>query len=185
MDVPLVVEIIGSAAGVVAAVAGVFALRRRQSGEPRAVMGELEMLLEQMKGRVQVAEQMAKPLEAAIKGLRESPDPQAAVRQAMSASPVLTLGLPAGEVTPMGGSEADLLHFSADDDNGVEREFLPVFTSAEALKTALHRNLEWWPLNVLVNNGGELLRKIEGQVTVIVDPWTDLEFTLAPRDSSL
>lgn len=74
----------------------------------------------------------------------------------------------------------DILHFTIDDESGKERVMLPTFTSREALRQALTINKEWRNLTVLEVHGGDLLTNLKEDVTVVVDPWTTLEYRLPP-----
>jgi hypothetical protein len=118
-------------------------------------------------------EEMAPELDAAIEAKTDVP---AMFRR----SRFLTLGSPAGEVTNGHGSQSDLLHFTADID-GQEQVFLPVFTRMPALMTGLAKGGPmWWGLSVLSIEGGALLDNIDSDVTVVINPWTWLEYQLPP-----
>jgi hypothetical protein len=95
------------------------------------------------------------------------------VRTAFERSHLLTLGAPVEP--PSEGS--DLLHFTIDD-KGTEKVLLPTFTSVVALRQALLLNQDWQTLSVLEIDGGELLPNVDADVTVVVDPWTPLEYFL-------
>jgi hypothetical protein len=58
---------------------------------------------------------------------------------------------------------------------------LPVFTSLTTMREALIRNPEWQTLSVLQISGGALLDNVDDDVTIVINPWTDLEYQLLPR----
>jgi tetratricopeptide (TPR) repeat protein len=118
-------------------------------------------------------EEMAAELDAAIQAKTGGP---AAFRR----STVVALGHPAGEVTNGHGSESDLVHFRISVDGQVQ-EFLPVFTRVPALVTGLAMGGPmWWSLSVLSIHGDALLDNVGPQVTVVINPWTWLEYQLPP-----
>ncbi len=104
-------------------------------------------------------------------------DPQK-VREAFKESNVWILG-PKDDSKQ---SDVDILHYTIDDESGKESVMLPAFTSADALRQALIVNDEWRAQNVLHVQGGELLPLLQADVTVIVDPWTHLEFRFKPSE---
>jgi hypothetical protein len=113
------------------------------------------------------------PLELAIALRGDRPGSATEIRDELS------LGQPAGRMsTPQMGNEADLLHFTLDDAGGVERVMLPVFTRPEVMREALARNPDWQTLAVLQVQGQGLLEHVSDDVTIVIDPWSRLEFHL-------
>ena len=92
---------------------------------------------------------------------------------------LLALGKPAGQVsTELGtvqGTESDLIHFTIGDE-GAEVVFLPLFTNVDVLREALIRNPEWQELSVLEVNGGDLIKSVDEDVNLVINPWSRLEF---------
>jgi len=123
-------------------------------------------------------------LEITIEMQRTSPDPVPAIREKVAETNIYALGHAAGEVTTHGGTEADLLHFTIDDEHGVERVMLPVFTRPNFLREALLRNPDWQTLMVLVVDGAGLIAHIEDDVTLVINPWSSLEFQVPSREMS-
>lgn len=114
----------------------------------------------------------------------ESPD-QAAVDGFLQESPILTLGYPAGETSALGhGTENDLLHFSIDDENGNELIMLPIFTNFEFMRDSIYRVPEWRVLAILACEWRQLWEHIDDDVTVVVNPWSPLEYQFRPRARS-
>jgi len=108
---------------------------------------------------------------------RDRPRPAEVVYDALARSMVFALGQPAGQLGEGGfsGTEADLLHFTIDAD-GNERVMLPVFTRQQFMQDPLLRNPEWQVLSVLRVFGGSVLADADEDVTVVVNPWSRLEF---------
>lgn len=120
------------------------------------------------------------PLELAIALRGDKPDSAAEIRGELSRADVYCLGQPAGQLaTAHQGNEADLLHFTLDDGAGVERVMLPVFTRPEVMREALARNPDWQTLAVLQVQGQGLLEHVDRDVTIVIDPWSRLEFHLS------
>lgn len=118
----------------------------------------------------------------AIRSAAGRPDAVAEVRRVLSEVDVFTLGTPAGETQVPGiSTESDLLHFTIDDSEGQERVMLPVFTTTQALRSALFRNSDWQSLYILQVSGKGLLENVETDVTIVIDPWSDLEFHVLPE----
>jgi hypothetical protein len=103
-----------------------------------------------------------------------------AVRFAVSRANVFALGEPAGNRTEHGGSESDLLHFTVDDPDGTEKVMLPLFSAPDYMAVPLQRNPEWQSMSVLQLDGDETLRNVDPDVTVVINPWSRLEFQLPP-----
>jgi hypothetical protein len=120
------------------------------------------------------------PLELAIALRGDRPDSAAEIRRELSQADVYCLGQPAGQLaTPQQGNEADLLHFTLDGGaGGGERVMLPVFTRPEVMREALARNPDWQTLAVLQVQGQGLLEHVGRDVTIVIDPWSRLEFHL-------
>ena len=117
--------------------------------------------------------EMAAELDAAIQA-------DAGVPAAFRRSTFLALGHPAGEVTNGHGSQSDLLHFTTGADGA---EFLPVFTRMPALTTGLAKGGPmWWSLSVLSIEGGALLDNVDPDVTIVINPWTWLEYQIPPGE---
>jgi len=93
-------------------------------------------------------------------------------------SDVFALGRPAGDLSVPGqGTESDLLHFTVDLD-GSDQVLLPVFTQPALMRQALLRNPDWQTLSVLEVHGRALYENIADDVTVVINPWSRLEFQL-------
>jgi hypothetical protein len=108
-----------------------------------------------------------------------------AVRDLLTSAEVFVLGEPAGDTSVPGvGSESDILHYSADSDGGDERAFMPLFTRVDVLKRALEENSEWESLSVLRVDGGALLKSRDNDVTLVINPWSKLEFEILPDDGA-
>jgi hypothetical protein len=121
------------------------------------------------------------PLEVAIALQGDRPEAVGAIRDALRGTEVFCLGHPAGHLaTPQQGSESDLLHFNIADPGGQERVMLPVFTSTEIMREAMARNPDWQSLSVLRVQGGPLLDHIDTEVSIVINPWSRLEYHL-PR----
>jgi len=112
----------------------------------------------------------------------DEPDGEGKILAVLHKGPVYVLGQPAGEVVGRHGSESDLLHFTIDDAQGVDRVMLPAFTNPAIMKAALLRNPEWQTLSVLQIDGRALWENIDKNVILVINPWSRLEFQL-PRSS--
>jgi prevent-host-death family protein len=118
-------------------------------------------------------------LEEAIRSASASPDPVAAVRNALTQVDVFAIGSPAGDLSVPGrGTESDIVTYPGDDPGSVV--MMPVFTAVELLRDALIRVSEWQSLSILQVNGQELVHNVDPDVTIVVDPWSDLEFHIPP-----
>lgn len=115
------------------------------------------------------------------------------VTNALLNAGMLALGAPAGEVTggdpwdeALRGTESDLLHFTADatsaEDEEEERVYLPIFTRPDLMVTPLQNNPDWQELLVLGIRGADLLTNVDDDVTMVINPWSDLEYQLTPYD---
>lgn len=115
-------------------------------------------------------------LEAAIRGSSGPPG----VSTVLSAAQVLALGYVAGDLSVPGrGTKSDLIHFSTESDED-HRVLLPVFTNVDILRDALIRNPHWQEVPVLEIDGGKILNERDSDVTLVVDPWSELEFQIPP-----
>lgn len=123
------------------------------------------------------------PLEVVIALRGDQEDALASVREQFNKTDIYALGQPAGDTSVPGqGTESDLLHFTIDDDKGGEKVMLPVFTRPDIMRTALLRNPEWQMLSVLQVNGKALLENVDNDVTVVINPWSQLEFQIPSKD---
>jgi SseB protein N-terminal domain len=124
------------------------------------------------------AEQQA--LEAVITSEALGSGKLAAVVELLAKSNIYALGEPAGDTSASGqGTESDLLHFTVEAD-GEDQTMLPVFTQSDFLKDALERNPDWGTLSVLELVGSDLLHARDPDVTLVVNPWSSLEFQIPP-----
>jgi len=104
------------------------------------------------------------------------------VRELLKRADLFVLGRPATGPGGKLGEESDILHFTADDEDGHEHVFMPVFTRRDALRDALRRNPDWQTLSVLQVDGGKLLPNVDDDVTLVIDPWIGpLERQLPPE----
>jgi len=107
------------------------------------------------------------------------------VREAVRSADIYALGQPAGDTSvPDQGTESNLLFYTIDDDTGAEVVMLPIFTNPAAMREALIRNSEWQTQSILQINGGALLDNAADDVTIVINPWTDLEYQLPPQEHS-
>jgi hypothetical protein len=175
-----------------------------QSDEPR---GGAERLKER-DGRADelpasTDEAVIPPVASAMRGLTAATDPieaervlqffalesaigadadEASVRSLLAkCEAVIALGTPAGDTSiPGTGSETDLLHFVIDDPAGHEQTFVPLYTRQETLRESLLRNPDWQTLGILQIDASALLSSLDDDVTVVVNPWSALEYQIAP-----
>jgi hypothetical protein len=125
------------------------------------------------------------PLEVLI-ALRGDQGDVEKVKDQFTKTDVYALGEPAGDTSVPGtGTESDLLHFTIDDEDGGEKVMLPVFTRPDVMREALIRNPDWQSLSVLQINGKALLENVDPEVSIVINPWSRLEFQLPSRDESL
>jgi hypothetical protein len=117
-------------------------------------------------------------LEAIIRDSHEQTGSESRVLEAVWAAQIYALGGPAGQKSRNRGTEADLLHFTIDDEAGTEIVLLPVFTSFSRMQLGIIRNPFWSVQNVLQIDGAALLMNIDDEVQIVINPWTDLEFRL-------
>ena len=119
------------------------------------------------------------PLEDAIRSAPSRPDPVEAVREALMRVNVFAIGRPSGDLSvPEQETESDIVTYATDEGGGV---LMPVFTAVDALRQALIRVPEWRSLAILEVNGRELVRNVDPDVTLAIDPGSDLEFTSRRR----
>lgn len=118
-------------------------------------------------------------LEEAIRSAESDPDPVAAVRNALTDAIVFAVGMPASDAaaSAAGGASAVVTYPSEEDEKVV---MLPVFTRVDVLQEALSREPEWQTLEVLQLSGRQLVQNVDPYVTIVIDPWSDLEFHLPP-----
>jgi excisionase family DNA binding protein len=125
-------------------------------------------------------------LETVLSTAADQPDAVERVRAALGHSHIYTLGRPAGEhVGPGMHTETDLLHFTIEDASGHERVMLPVFTRINIMREALQRNPEWAGLAVLEVDGQQLLKNVDSDVIIVVNPWSGFEFQLPATESEM
>ncbi len=91
---------------------------------------------------------------------------------------------------PVVGNRAagtNLLHVTVNLEEGDgETVLLPVFTGPNHMREALLRNSQWLSLAVLEVNGGDLLHNIDRDVTIVINPWSDLQYlTPAPGATTI
>lgn len=121
------------------------------------------------------------PLEVVIALKGDKPDAVKSVKDQFAKTNVYCLGQPAGDLSVPGqGTESDLLHFTIDDAQGVERVMLPAFTRPDIMREALLRNPDWQTLSVLEVDGKALLANVDADVIVVINPWSRLEFQIPP-----
>lgn len=89
---------------------------------------------------------------------------------------LLTLG------NQVGPTQTKLLFYKLDDPMDWGRFFVPAFTRDEYLNNAIFRNREWARLSRLSVRGKGLLEAI-GDATLVLNPYTRLEFRLPPLGS--
>jgi prevent-host-death family protein len=122
-------------------------------------------------------------LEATIRSVAGKPDAVSDVREALFHTHVFVLGLPAGDTSAPGrGTESNIVTYSMVDD-GRSAVLMPVFTNVEALRSALTSKAEWQSLSVLQVSGNALVENVDPDVTLVIDPWSDLEFHVPPMES--
>ena len=121
------------------------------------------------------------PLEVVIALRGDKDDAVQSVRDQFGKTDIYALGQPAGDTSiPGQGTESDLLHFTIDDETGLEKVLLPVFTRPDIMREALLRNPDWQTLSVLQINGQALLDNVDSDVTIVINPWSRLEFQIPP-----
>jgi tetratricopeptide (TPR) repeat protein len=131
--------------------------------EPASTLAEIDALLSQAAGQADWLER---------------------VRNAIAPEGIYTLGRTAGDTSVPGrGTESDLLHFEVADKDESPVTMLPVFTNVAAMREVLIRNPDWMELSVLKVNGGALLANVDDDVTVVINPWSDLEYQIPSRIS--
>jgi hypothetical protein len=94
-------------------------------------------------------------------------------------TPVFVLGSPIGPVIGFQASEINILRYVAEMD-GSDRSFIPVFTSPDWARNAQERNPDWEGFQLLGVNGGDLMRSVEGDVSIAINPWSRLGYILRP-----
>jgi tetratricopeptide (TPR) repeat protein len=122
------------------------------------------------------------PLDEAIALQADEPGGAAAVLTRFLTSDIYALGSPGGDLSVPGrGTESNLLHFTVDDETGVEQVLLPVFTQPALMRHALLRNPDWQRLSVLQIGGRALYENAADDATIVVNPWSRLQFALPAR----
>jgi prevent-host-death family protein len=120
-------------------------------------------------------------VEDAIRTAAAAPDPVSAVREALMGVNVFAIGSPARDVLAPGrGTESDIVTYAIEGDDGQRGVMLPVFTRADVLRSALIREPDWQTLAIFQLNGKELVQNVDPDVTIVIDPWSDLEFHVPP-----
>jgi hypothetical protein len=143
---------------------------RRILGPRNPVTTSIEILKQEM---------AMEPLERLIAAALSGVEPLASVIEQFSKTDVYAFGLPAGDTSvPDRGTESDLVHSA--DEHG--REELKVFTGFRFLRVALQHDVDLQQMLVLRVNGGELYENVADNVTIVINPWSDLEFRIPPRD---
>jgi prevent-host-death family protein len=121
----------------------------------------------------------AGPLEQAIRSAADAPAAVEAVREALMHVDVFALGSPAEDLASAGKrTVGDFVTYSAAD--VPDAVLLPVFTGLDALRSALAHQPEWLSLAVFQLNGRELVQQVDPDLTIVVDPWSELEFSVPP-----
>jgi prevent-host-death family protein len=121
----------------------------------------------------------AGPLEQAIRSAGDAPAAVEAVREALMHVDVFALGSPAEDLASAGKrTVGDFVTYSAAD--VPDAVLLPVFTGLDALRSALAHQPEWLSLAVFQLNGRELVQQVDPDLTIVVDPWSELEFSVPP-----
>ena len=109
-----------------------------------------------------------------------------AVENLLKQTQVYALGFPAGDTSVPGhGTESDILHFTVDDAEGKDKVFMPLFTRSQVMRDALLRNPDWQKLSVLEVNGGDLIANRDSGVSLVVNPWSKLEWQLPSKADHL
>jgi hypothetical protein len=112
-------------------------------------------------------------LESAIEARADT----TAVQNLLKPTQLYALGTPAGDTSVPGkGTESDILHFTINDPEGKEKNFMPLFTRYDVMRSALLRNPDWQSLSVLEVNGGALILNRGPDVTLVINPWSKLEW---------
>src|SRR6266566_4135668 len=128
-----------------------------------------------------LADQLAS-LEDTIRSVAGKPEAVSQVREALMHTPVFVLGRPAGDASvPRRGTESSIVTYSIG--AGERGVLLPVFTNVEALRSALIGKPEWQSLAVLQISGSALVENVDPDVTLVINPWSDLEFHIPPIES--
>ena len=106
----------------------------------------------------------------------------AGVRKQFGNTRIYALGHTAGDTSIPGfGTESNILHFTLEDHEGAERTLLPIFTGPQFVVEALKRNPEWQTLSVLLMDGKALLASADPEVTIVLNPWSELECQIPVR----
>ena len=161
--------------------------RARQSGDARQ-SAKAEADLQHLRDRLGHAEETAygwlppTPLERAISE-RDLPDRASAVSRQFAAAELVALGTPAGQsAAPGRAARSDLLCLSGEE-GGRPDVVIPVFTRTALLVPALLREPPWRDLPVLTLRGEDLLADLGEDETILIDPWTPLQFRITPAEA--
>jgi hypothetical protein len=98
------------------------------------------------------------------------------VVNALQRASLLTLG------DKVGPTQTKLLRYKVDDPAAWGRFFVPAFTREEYLNNAVFHNREWGRLSRLAVRGKDLLDAV-GDATLVLNPYTRLEYGLPPLGS--
>ncbi|HEY5816046.1 MAG TPA: SseB family protein [Solirubrobacterales bacterium] len=116
----------------------------------------------------------------AIRSASSDPDAVREVREALARGDVFAIGNAAGDLSAPGrGAESDIVTYADGEKGDV---LMPVFTKVDVMRSALLRNPAWQSLDVLLVNGKELVQNVDPDVTIIIDPLSELEFRVPPSD---
>jgi hypothetical protein len=127
-----------------------------------------------------IEELESRPSIIALDGAVRAGAPVEGVAKLLREADVWGLGDPAGDTSVPGrGTESDVLHFEVEED-GKTSTMMPLFTQADVLRDALLRNPEWQTVSVLEMNGGDLLDNRDGDVTLVLNPWSPQEYQIPP-----
>jgi antitoxin (DNA-binding transcriptional repressor) of toxin-antitoxin stability system len=150
-----------------------------------AVFRDLEEEDEQQAGEEVVAKLAGQldtaALEDTIRSASEGTDAVERVRDALIRADVFAIGSPTGDPPTAGRvTESAIVTLPAEIENRPGGVLMPVFTSVDVLRSVLLRNPDWQSLDILQVNGRELAQNVDPDVTIIIDPWSDLEFRIPP-----
>ena len=114
----------------------------------------------------------------AIRSASSHPDAIREVREALARGDVFAIGNAAGNLSAPGrGAKSDIVTYADEEQEGV---LMPVFTRVDVMRSALLRNPAWQSLDILLVNGEELVQNVDPDVTIIIDPSSELEFRVPP-----
>ncbi len=114
----------------------------------------------------------------AIRSASSDPDAVSEVREALARGDVFAIGNAAGDLSAPGrGAKSDIVTYADEEQEGV---LMPVFTRVDVMRSALLRNPAWQSLDILLVSGEELVQNVDPDVTIIIDPSSELEFRVPP-----